>query len=509
MALFALGWTTAGSAEVSKAQRARLVGSAGGLSSLFMTDDYPREALLTGAQGMSMVEITITPAGRVGKCVVVVSSGTASLDQRTCAIFTERARFFPARDARGRPTSDTDRHSIRWALPLDEFADDNVTTVVTLERGTAGECRNEPARAVLRGCDIARSFVKAMTTRFGDIPARELVIEYGNRTGSGSELELMGAGPGLRRSLLVALTLTIAADGRITDCSPTAGLEGNQARADDCPPTSRRKFDPQPSGVSALRYLTNYKMLYLRGVSTSPQVTNFARIFAPDDYPADALAQSREGIVAAEVTVEADGRATACTVKKSSGTASLDAVTCAKLMSAGRYEAARDTQQRAVGGKMIKGVKWALPRAPLDDRSTRLVFSLLKGQSCVVEGSPSDDVNCDGAGDFVAMARMSPDAKDKSALVAEFGQVIGTGESIERISQGPGRTAWYMSAVTLKVNAAGKLAECKPSFTWVGANSAKEQCDTAREDLFAPLEAGISNRQDRALTRFEAIYFRD
>jgi hypothetical protein len=66
-----------------------------------------------------------------------------------------------------------------------------------------------------------------------------------------------------------------------------------------------------------------------------------------------------------------------------------------------------------------------------------------------------------------------------------------------------------MSAVTLMVDAAGKLVECKPSFDWVGAGDAKEQCDVAGKERFEPLEAGVANRQPRALTRYEAIYFRD
>ena len=45
------------------------------------------------------------------------SSGSAALDQATCRIMRSRARFTPAHDDHGQPTSDNVSSRIRWVLP--------------------------------------------------------------------------------------------------------------------------------------------------------------------------------------------------------------------------------------------------------------------------------------------------------------------------------------------------------------------------------------------------------
>jgi protein TonB len=89
----------------------------GGLGSLFEGDDYPAEALRRGEQGTVAFLLTINRHGRVRRCSNATSSGSAALDRRTCRILKHRARFEPARDARGRRASDTMTGRIRWELP--------------------------------------------------------------------------------------------------------------------------------------------------------------------------------------------------------------------------------------------------------------------------------------------------------------------------------------------------------------------------------------------------------
>jgi protein TonB len=74
--------------------------------SLFSTDDYPKEAAAHGWQGTVVAEVTVSPEGRVSACDIVQSSGHKVLDDKTCDILFARAKFIPARDAKGRPTAD-------------------------------------------------------------------------------------------------------------------------------------------------------------------------------------------------------------------------------------------------------------------------------------------------------------------------------------------------------------------------------------------------------------------
>lgn len=89
----------------------------GSLVGLFTSEDYPTDALRKGDQGTVSVDLRIAPDGHVSDCSVVGSSGSPSLDAATCHVLTERARFEPATDHGGRPTSDHYRQRITWRIP--------------------------------------------------------------------------------------------------------------------------------------------------------------------------------------------------------------------------------------------------------------------------------------------------------------------------------------------------------------------------------------------------------
>lgn len=87
----------------------------GSLQGLFSNDDYPSSALDNNEQGTVTVTLTIGPSGRVTGCS---PSGNASstLKQTTCRIVSARARFSPAQDENGNPTSSTYSQSITWRI---------------------------------------------------------------------------------------------------------------------------------------------------------------------------------------------------------------------------------------------------------------------------------------------------------------------------------------------------------------------------------------------------------
>jgi protein TonB len=98
--------------RVSPPQRARA-----NLNSYFSADDYPAAALRGNDQGTTGFSLTIGPSGRVEACSVTASSGSAALDQATCRILRSRARYTPARDSSGNPTSGRDSGRVTWRLP--------------------------------------------------------------------------------------------------------------------------------------------------------------------------------------------------------------------------------------------------------------------------------------------------------------------------------------------------------------------------------------------------------
>ena len=79
----------------------------GDVRTIFSGDDYPLDAQTKGEEGTAQARLTIDAQGRVTKCLIVRTTGHRSLDDATCRIIEERARFTPARDDRGKAVSDT------------------------------------------------------------------------------------------------------------------------------------------------------------------------------------------------------------------------------------------------------------------------------------------------------------------------------------------------------------------------------------------------------------------
>jgi protein TonB len=87
------------------------------LASYVSDDDYPAAAISAEQQGVTGFTLTVGPDGRVTGCTVTQSSGSAALDNTTCRIMRARAKFTPARDSNGNPTTDSVSNSIHWVLP--------------------------------------------------------------------------------------------------------------------------------------------------------------------------------------------------------------------------------------------------------------------------------------------------------------------------------------------------------------------------------------------------------
>jgi protein TonB len=79
--------------------------------------DYPDAAIRAGESGTTGFRLDIGTDGRVTNCTITSSSGSRSLDDTACRLLTRRARFTPAQDSAGNPTTDTYSARFRWVLP--------------------------------------------------------------------------------------------------------------------------------------------------------------------------------------------------------------------------------------------------------------------------------------------------------------------------------------------------------------------------------------------------------
>jgi protein TonB len=87
------------------------------LASYVSDEDYPSSAARNEEQGTTRFRLAVGADGRVADCTVTGSSGSSALDSATCRLMKQRARFTPARNSSGDPTSDSVASAIRWVLP--------------------------------------------------------------------------------------------------------------------------------------------------------------------------------------------------------------------------------------------------------------------------------------------------------------------------------------------------------------------------------------------------------
>lgn len=151
----------------------------GNFAEWIRADDYPAEALRQGAEGTVGFELDIAASGEVEGCRVTQSSGVPVLDDRTCAVMSERARFLPARDGQGKAIASKVHRRVRWAIPENSrspmpLADFTVAVRFEVdESGRPINCRTvESSGFVANMGDACAGLVEAM--RFAPPPGEDL-----------------------------------------------------------------------------------------------------------------------------------------------------------------------------------------------------------------------------------------------------------------------------------------------------------------------------------------------
>lgn len=91
----------------------------GDLGTWVTNDDYPAEAAKNSQHGTTGFRLTIDPNGKIVGCEITSSSGFASLDETACRVISQRGRFSPALDKKGKPIAGTWASRFRWVLQDD------------------------------------------------------------------------------------------------------------------------------------------------------------------------------------------------------------------------------------------------------------------------------------------------------------------------------------------------------------------------------------------------------
>ena len=273
--------------------------------SMFSVDDYPKEALMHGWQGTVVADLTVSADGRVSACDIVQSSDYKVLDDKTCAILLARAKFIPAKDANGRPTTDRIRTPpIAWRIEEPSPGTPSLDDLPQGWRGKAEVVFTVNAQGAVADCRITKSSGNEivdnatcgmLTQRARFKPARD---PYGIPTED---------------------TVSRTIEWRIEDHA--LHLMG-------------------PADVDE-------SLAQLAEVAQNPLAVrhpkgNKALLFEAGDYPAEARKHGWEGSVIADLTVDPQGRVSKCVIVKSSTYSVLDKATCQIMTARAHFYPARD-----------------------------------------------------------------------------------------------------------------------------------------------------------------------
>jgi TonB family protein len=81
------------------------------------TNDYPSAALREEREGLVGFRLTVGPDGMVKNCEIISSSGSPDLYTTACLLISQRARFTPAKNAKGQPQAGNYSNRVRWQIP--------------------------------------------------------------------------------------------------------------------------------------------------------------------------------------------------------------------------------------------------------------------------------------------------------------------------------------------------------------------------------------------------------
>lgn len=153
----------------------------GNIGEWFGPAAYPPDARRAGEQGRVVARLAVSAAGRVSGCAVEASSGSVSLDRRTCEIAQTKLTFRAPHDGRGRALASSYRLPVRWVLPepvqllartsldetvrLDVSADDRLLGCRFTSNDPATSGAQEPCTMLK---DISPSRLRAFKGPLGD-----------------------------------------------------------------------------------------------------------------------------------------------------------------------------------------------------------------------------------------------------------------------------------------------------------------------------------------------------
>jgi len=135
--------------------------------------------------------------------------------------------------------------------------------------------------------------------------------------------------------------------------------------AQDAPPSEAVESDPVTRSVGKKVETVEGELLetmmpnFPNRNPDAPTLTNWREARPKQaDYPAEAWLAGDEGVVKYQIAVDAEGKATKCSISASSGVPALDMVTCTVLMARAQFEPRINEEGEAIAGVYEGRHRW-------------------------------------------------------------------------------------------------------------------------------------------------------
>ncbi len=102
--------------------------------------------------------------------------------------------------------------------------------------------------------------------------------------------------------------------------------------------------------------------LVLDSIASPAFHPNLVMIFSTNDYPSSAIRGRQQGTAGVYFRIGTDGRVSDCRVAEPSGSAVLDAQTCAIIVRRARYQPAKTKTGERVASIGFQRIRWEMPR---------------------------------------------------------------------------------------------------------------------------------------------------
>ena len=444
-------------------------------TSIIRSTDYPAAALKQEEQGTVAALLRVDEAGKAQSCTIEQSSGSSTLDTRTCEVLMTRGRFEPSRDERGRATAGELRQRVTWRMEDGPRQLRNSATEAHLRFGEDGKLIS--CRYYVRSAGVLGEPFDCPGNTDRKAPPRLLELVSGGRATAVSEQRIIVEEataeplPPLQRNerLWNELRLQMSLDtkGKVTSCEVLQGPKG----ADPCRFAPREMapvlVDGKPSGKT-IQIVHRNLVRFENAADAGPKLLNPEALITEADYPVAAARTDAQGSVLMQLAVDADGRVSGCTIIASSGSAVLDNEACRLTRERARFEPAADNSGKPVPSHFKQLVTWRLEgdgRPPVSEWAQRVTLNFAadnEASSCRLEtegalaGPPED---CTGeAAEFSALAMLMGSRSPKLMIEMRFvPRMLTTAD----IAPTPERTFVSRYMLRLKIDEEGQVTDCK------------------------------------------------